>query len=110
MFLSHAKTEERVLKINQSAKVRTFIRVETLNLFVTRTKTYSNSDVVLTAPSQKHLPPEEYHTQASKQGDLAEVYMGSAVFNRRRSVRIYLVDPAGQIASLQRNVSPLLSL
>ena len=39
----------RSLKINQSAKVRTFNRVETLNLFVTRTKTYSNSDVVLTA-------------------------------------------------------------
>ena len=52
------------------AKVRTFNRVETLNLFVTRTKTYSNSDVVLTAPAQKHLSPEEYHTQASKQGDL----------------------------------------
>ena len=36
----------KVLEINQSAKVRTFNRVETLNLFVTRTNTYSNSDVV----------------------------------------------------------------
>ena len=58
------------LKINQSAKVRTFNRVETLNLFVTRTKAYSNSDVVLTAPVQKHLSPEEYHTQAFKQEEL----------------------------------------
>ena len=58
------------LKINQSAKVRTFNRVETLNLFVTRTKTYSNSDVVLTAPAQKHLSPEENHTQAFKQEEL----------------------------------------
>ena len=36
---------QQFLKINQSAKVRTFNRVETLNLFVTRTKAYSNSDV-----------------------------------------------------------------
>ena len=31
---------------------------------------YSNSDVVLTAPAQKHLSPEEYHTQAFKQEEL----------------------------------------
>ena len=56
------------LKINQSAIVRTFNRVETLNQFLTRTKAYSNSDVVLTAPAQKHLSPEEHYTQAFKTG------------------------------------------
>ena len=53
------KIHDIFLKINQSAKVRTFNRVETLNLFVMGTKAYSNSDVVLTAPAQKHLSPEE---------------------------------------------------
>ena len=77
---------------SNSWEVRTFDRVETLNLVVTWTKGYSNNDVVLAAPEQKHLPSKKNTYQPCK------FYLVRAQTTRKNAILVlwYISYPKGR--------------